>query len=61
MTKLVAEICRWLLCKRITLTHSSAFVGLLKIIHLINAWDMEGIKLIKKNFAEIRVGIASEC
>jgi len=61
MAKLVAERCRWLLCKRITFIHSSEFVGLLKIIHLINARDMESITLIKKNFAEIRICLASEC
>ena len=29
-------------------------------VYLINARDMERIKLIKKNFAKIRVAIASE-
>jgi len=35
MATLVTEICRWFLYNRITFIHSSAFVGLLKIMYLI--------------------------
>jgi len=61
MATLVTEIYGWLLCNRTTFIHSSAFVGLLNIIRLINACDMERIKLFKNNFTEMQVGISSEC
>ena len=40
------ETCLWLLRNKITIIHSSAFVGPFKnCIHLINAQNMEHIKL----------------
>ena len=51
MAAWVAQTCLWLLCNKITLIHSSAFIGIsLKMLYLINTRNMEHERLGAQKF-----------